>query len=245
MPMSALRSTLRGHLAGARLPVRLMALLVSAFALLALPASASAGEWKTVPASGNFPLKFTGKAGAVKMSDTVAGFLSCASLTGSGEYTTQTTGFVSWTLQNCVDVETGTPCTTSGQAPGTIVLPTAPFHNVYLEPNKTTPGTLTTVPVGGWGKFTCNGGSLLVEIGGNGLIGDLASPKCGETTAAATLVYEAKASGEQKWKTITTDSALGEWDLSVTYNFLGTKWTTAVESDLTLTFAENFTMSCT
>lgn len=213
-------------------------------ALFALPGSASAGEWKAVPASGKYPMAITAKAGVTKLTGAGGFVIECTSLTATGQYSTATTGVLTVVLHGCVDLTSKTPCTSKMQPAGTIAFTTMAFHNVYLEPNKTTPGMLFQANIGHFGEFKCDFGLVNIEVTGNGVIGDLTSPKCGETKATATLDWEASGAGVQKWMTKTTDPSLGAWDAKARIN-AGSAFTAALESDVTLTYAENTTVSCT
>jgi hypothetical protein len=220
-------------------PVCLAILVV---ALFALPASASAGEWKAVPASGKYPLGITAKAGVTKLTGLGSVVIECSSLTGSGQYSTATTGVLTFTLHGCVDLPSKTSCSSTGQPAGTVAMKTMSFHNPYLEPSKTTPGMLLIPNIGGFAVFQC--GSVTFEVEGNGLIGDLTSPKCGETKTSATVDWESSAEATQKWMTITTDPKLGVWDSKMRING-GSSFTSSLDTDATLTYAENTTVSCT
>jgi hypothetical protein len=213
-----------------------------AAALFVLPASASAGEWKAVPASGKYPLLITAKAGVTKLTGLGSVVIECSSLTGSGQYSSATTGVLTFTLHGCVDLPSKVSCATAGQPAGTIAMNTMPFHNPYLEPSKTTPGMLLTPNIGGFAVFKC--GSTTFEVEGNGLIGDLTSPKCGGTSTTATVDWESSSEATQKWMTITKDPKLGVWDAKMRING-GSSFTASLDTDATLTYAENTTVSCT
>lgn len=211
-------------------------------ALFALPASASAGEWKAVP-GGGYPLGIKAVAGVTKLTGKGSVVIECSSATGTGQYSSATTGSLTFTLNGCVDLPSKVSCASAGQAAGTIVTETLPFHNPYLKPSKTTPGMLLTPNLGGFAVFQC-GFSVKFEVEGNGIIGDLTSPKCGETSTTATVDWESSAEATQKWMTITEDPKLGVWDSKMRING-GSSFTSSLDADVTLTYAENTTVSCT
>lgn len=219
-----------------------MCLAAIVAALFALPASASAGEWKAVPASGKYPLGITAKAGVTKLTGKGSVVIECSSATGTGQYSSATTGSLTFTLNGCVDLPSKVSCKSSGQTAGTIVTETMPFHNPYLKPSKTTPGMLLTPNLGGFILFQC--GSVTFQVEGNGIIGDLTSPKCGGTSTTATVDWESSAEATQTWMTITEDPKLGVWDSQMRING-GSSFTSSLDADVTLTYAENTTVSCT
>jgi hypothetical protein len=221
------------------IPVCLAAIVATLFAL---PASAWAGEWKAVPAGGAYPLGIKAAAGVTKLTGKGSVVIECSSATGTGQYSSATKGSLTFTLSGCVDLPSKVSCTSAGQVAGTIVTETLPFSNPYLKPSKTTPGMLLTPNLGGFAVFQC--GSAKFEVEGNGIIGDLTSPKCGETSTTATVDWESSAEATQKWMTITEDPKLGVWDSKTRING-GSSFTSSLDSDVTLTYAENTTVSCT
>ncbi len=210
---------------------RLLAVLVVACAS-ALPATASANGWDIDPQSGKFPLTFTVTGGKMRWT-TASTIFECTSVTGSGRYETATTGKIELTLHGCFGP--GVACTSLGQPSGTITSSEMEFHNVFLEPEKGKPGILITAKEGRFAAFACNG--FAMELSGNGLISEMATPECGKASKTSTQLYEAASAGNQKWMQVETGGT--KYDLAWT---LG--GTAAFESTTTLTFAEQATVTC-
>ena len=214
----------------------LLALCVFAFALAALPAIASAAP--TVdPASGKFPLKFTSTGGASELRSEGAEAVKCTSNEGTGEYTSGTAGKIELTFKGCT--QGGTACTSSGQSSGTITTGTSPIDNIYIEPKNTTPGVLVTPPSGGvYATFTC--GFITITVTGNGIIGDLEKPTCGTKGKTATLNFTATGAS-QTYKQVETAGTV--FDLKADLPF-GITATAAEVAEGTVTFAEEYTLTC-
>jgi hypothetical protein len=141
-----------------------------------------------------------GSSGSSAMSLADGTTISCTSGTGSGVSTSKTTGEGSYTLHGCREQVSAFQffCTSEGQPSGTIKLASTVGHLVYLDENHTKPGVLATPPANGvFAKFAC-GGLFTVEVKGNGVLGQITSPKCGETSSKGTVVTESTSHGVQK-----------------------------------------------
>jgi hypothetical protein len=209
----------------------LLALAAVSAVMFALPAVASAGEWKIDPAGVGF--KIAG--GEAKLSTSGGRTVICTSNSGEGSYDagSQTTGTISLIFHGCTSA--GTACTTTGQTSGTIIsTPKLPFHNVYLGDGKTTPGTLIT----GTGEtkhlaeFKCGFGLVSITVTGS-VLGH-GEEGCDETEQEKRKVnFESPSHGVQKFTTV-TNTGPTVYDLHSLVN--GTVETSAQSGTGTLTF---------
>lgn len=221
----------------------LLALSVFALALAALPAMASAGEPQVDPASGKFPLTFTSTGGFSELRAANEPEIKCESNSGSGKYTTSTTGEFSLTFKGCTTSFFGFPvsCNTAGKA-GEIVTNTSVFHNTYLTDAKTTPGILVTSPTSGVFATIICGSFATIEVKGNGILGHLESPKCGEKKKTATLNFAATGSS-QNFKKVTATGTT-EYSLKSKTEGGSTEAAAAEQAEGTVTYAEEATLTC-
>jgi hypothetical protein len=223
------------------IPLGLASLVIAAFS--ALPALASASGSPEVRCIGVACGGITIENNITKTTSTTDGTtVSCTSSTGTGNYSTPTSGTLSQTFHGCKTPSFfNATCTTPGQAAGTIKTGTSVFHNVYIDPNKTTPGVLITQPAAGpYTTATC-GGFLHVEVSGN-LIGHLESPACGGSSTAFKLGFAATSHGQQKYKQLTTTGTI--FDLTAKVNG-GAATTAAVNAGGTITFGgKTATLTC-
>jgi hypothetical protein len=216
----------------------MFALAAVSAALFALPAVASAGEWKIDPANGVFPLNYTIAGGSTTL--TAGQTVTCSSSTGSGKYTTATTGELTLTFHNCKTLGIFN-CTSAGQPAGTIKTTALTTHNVKLEPSPSTvTGVLITPNAGHFASFTCAGGIASVVVNGNGIIGEVTSPACNTASTTAVLDFTTSA-GVQKWMQITTAGT--KFDLSASLNG-GAAETAAQDGKGTVTFSQKATHTC-
>jgi len=210
----------------------LVALVVAAAAPMATAATPE-GD----PESGKFPVSATATSGPSKMS-TSLGSITCTSGSGTGQANSKTTGEGSYTMSGCNDPFGGS-CTSTGQSAGTIKLETVTLDLVYLDENHTKPGVLATPPASGvFAKFSCkNIGN--VEVKGNGVLGALTSPSCGQKSKTATVAAEI-VSGVQKYQQIEETGT--HYDM--TAFLLGSSATAATEWSVTGTSSEASTLTC-
>jgi hypothetical protein len=222
----------------------MLALAAVSAVFFALPAAASAApEWDIDSETGALPT-FTSAGGTAKL--TSSGFgaflpVECTKNTGTGKYTTQTTSSVTLTFTGCT--QAGNTCTTSGQAAGTIKTTELVSHNIMVESTEQvaggTPGLLITPNNGHFATFVC--GSSTFTVGGNGIIGDISSPKCGGAfSKTATVVFETSSSGIQRYMQYETNGST--YDLSTTTS-LGT-FTSGEDATGTVTFNQGTKMTC-
>jgi hypothetical protein len=171
----------------------LLALSVFALAFAALPALASAGEPVIDPSTGKFPLPFTSVGGHGELRAEGEPPITCTSNSGTGEYTSGTTGKIGLTFKGCTTSFFGFPvsCKSSGAESGVVVTNSSVFHTTYLTDAKTTPGVLVTPPTGGIFATIICGGFATISVEGNGIIGHLEAPKCGGKSKTATLNFTA------------------------------------------------------
>jgi hypothetical protein len=100
------------------------------------------------PASGKFPLNFTLAGGASELRSANEPTIKCLSISGSGKYTSATTGEISLTFHGCTTEFLGFPvsCNSTSQGTGTVQFSTTVVHSTYLTDAKTTPGANYTAP---------------------------------------------------------------------------------------------------
>jgi hypothetical protein len=222
----------------------MLALAAVSAALFALPAVASAAEWDIDQETATLPT-FNSAGGAAKLSSSGFGaFLpvECSANTGFGKYATATTSVVTLTFTGCT--QAGNPCITAGQASGTIKTTLELVtHNIMIENTGQvaggTPGLLITPSGAHFATFEC--GTSKFTVGGNGIIGDISSPKCGGAfQKTATVFFETTAPGNQRYKTVETAGT--NYDLSTTTS-LGT-FTTGLDATWTVTFNQGTKMTC-
>ena len=176
----------------------LLALAACSALLLALPAFASASEWH-ISQTGAFTIS----GGASNLTNVSGLVTECTSVSGSGEYTTTTTGTLQLIFHGCTG--SGTNCTSTGQPAGTIKTGVLPFHNAEIPTGKPgiliTPSAVTGSPTAGYGPYatyTCASGLIKVEVFGNGVLGTVTSPACGGEASKVTMSFKKSANGVQE-----------------------------------------------
>jgi hypothetical protein len=132
--------------------------------------AASASEPKAEPTDGTFPIAFHGHGGHGILQTTVDDHtVTCTNSGSSGSITSASTiEHLSVTFRECIDVQTGLSCTTSGQAAGTIKTNTLNGTLVYLETNSSKIGLLLRNKEGAakpFAHFVC-GGLVTIEVSG-------------------------------------------------------------------------------
>lgn len=220
----------------------LLALGLLALVFAAMPAAASAGSWELD--SKALPVTFNTSGTHAELRASGEPSITCTSSTGTGKYTTKTTGEFELTFKGCITSFFGFPveCHSTGQLNNVITTGTSVFHNTYLTDAKTTPGILVTPPTGGvFSVITCAGLSS-ITVAGNGIIGDLASPKCGATSNTGTLNFSATGS-VQNVKSPTATSVNGVYNLTATTSG-GTAVEAGEQAEGTATYAESVTVTC-
>ncbi|HET9198345.1 MAG TPA: hypothetical protein VFN92_08845 [Solirubrobacterales bacterium] len=179
----------------------MLAIAVASAAMFALPAVASAGEWVAHNAAGK---TFTiTKVGANPILESANGdVIECTGLTGTGSYTTTTTGTINLDFTGCKENTFGLSCGTSG----TIAVNNKTFHNVNIG-NAGEGGTPIGVLITGGSEFVhfnC-GGIVTVKVTGN-VIGEVESPNCGVAGTTYNLDFKPSAANTytQKYEQVTT-----------------------------------------
>jgi hypothetical protein len=209
-------------------------------AMLTLVSPAVAGEPLT-ECNGNPCGSFTTSGGHVEYRIDSEPTITCTANSGSGKYTTLTTGEFAWTMKGCKTEFFGFPvsCNSTGQASGVIAMATQVFHNVYVTDSKTTPGLLFTPPPGEISaEVSCSGLSSLT-FRGKGLIGDLEGPHCNTETSLWSVNFTATGSS-QTFKTVTATGT--EYDLQAWTG--ATAYTMAMVLTSTIKFPVSAKVTC-
>lgn len=220
----------------------LLAIAVGVLALGAMASQALAVTPEGDPAGGKFPVAGTGTSGKSVLSTASGMTVECTAGSGSGQATSKTTGEGSYTLTGCTTVILGLKlsCTSAGQASGTIVTGVSVTHLVYLDENHTKPGVLATPPANGvFAKFVC--AMVTVEVKGNGVLGEITAPLCGQKSKTGTVVTQTSAHGTQKYRQVEETGT--QYDMTASINggafeTVGTDWT------VTGNAAEEGTLTC-
>ncbi|MDX6635335.1 MAG: hypothetical protein QOF06_1538 [Solirubrobacterales bacterium] len=211
---------------------------IAIVAFVALTSQALAATPEGDPAGGKFPVAATATSGVSTMT-TPSRALSCSSGSGSGAATSKTTGEGNYLLKGCTSL--GTNCTTPGQASGMVTITISTAHLVYLDENHTKPGVLGTPPASGvFSTFSCGFGLVHVEVKGNGLLGEITAPKCGETSKMATVVMQGSEGGGQKYQQVEETGT--KYDTVAYIN--GTPETVGTDWTVTGTSVEAVTLTC-
>jgi len=200
---------------------KLMLLLAGALAVFsfgAFTSVASAAEWSLdLNGTNTFPQPITSQTTDPLLTSNI-GAITCATGTGTGQYTAATTGDNQYLFHGCKVVSTGEVCTTAGQPAGTITTTNLLFHNIMIDSTTQVaggkPGILLTSNAGHFATFVC-GGIFTVKVTGNGIIGEVTSPACSTGTfrRSSTLRFESIATGNQKYKQ--QETAGLTWDMTV------------------------------
>lgn len=211
-------------------------------AALALTVAASVAQGATPEGDYNPPGTATFTSGESRLSLADGTTISCESGSGSGEATSKTTGTASYILHGCHENATifKFKCTSEGQPSGTIKLATVVTHAVYLDEAHTKPGALATPPAGGvFAKFTCAGGFSSVEVKGNGILGEVTSPKCGESSKTGGGKTVTKSHGVQAVQQVEETGTVYNLEASVggkAFQSAGTDWTVTGNANQSVTF---------
>ena len=223
-----------------RLGLRFVAVVIIAIYSTIPSGVAAAGE-PQVTCTGGACGSFTTHSSKVVLSTNAGTTVTCSSSSGSGKYTTRTTGEISLTLNFChTPTFFNTACTSPARISGQIATGAMVFHNVYLTISKVVPGILITQPaIGPIATFTC-AGFLHVELSGN-VIGRLTSPVCGASSSILELSLNAPAHGQQEYKQVTLTGT--KFDLSAKVNGGGAE-TAAMSTLGSFTFVDTATVSC-
>jgi hypothetical protein len=192
------------------------------------------GDYEKLPATATFS---SGKS-TLSLADGTT--ISCESGTGNGSSLagSKTTAEAAYTLHGCHEEATifKFKCTSAGQPAGTIQLGTVVTHAVYLDEAHTRPGVLATSP---FVKFTCAGGFSTVEVKGNGVLGEVTSPKCGATSKTGTGKTETKSHGVQAVQQVEETGTVYNLEASLgggAFQSAGTTWSVTGTANQNVTF---------
>jgi hypothetical protein len=231
----------------------LLALAVAGLASFVLPAFASAAAWEidvaekfTVANEAGTTTVLTQKGSTTKV--------ACGSVTGEGVYAAnRTEGTLSLIFTGCKENVFNSSCTTFGAAAGEIRLTGLRFDNVMVENTSQaaggTPGINITPPEKAtvYTKFTCLGG-INFEVTGNGLIGDITTPECGGSSKTATIDWQSKEAGVQRYMQEETGAGTNKtvYDLTSHETIFGgtTSRTAAMDASAIITFANTRKINC-
>jgi hypothetical protein len=155
--------------------------------------------------------------------------ITCESSDAQGTRISSTTGEGVLRMTGCHATVFGITinCTSEGTPKGQIYIQNSVTHLVYLDENHTKVGALATPPASGvFTKFTC-AGITAVEVKGNGVLGEVTFPKCGQTSKEATVV--ARATGAtQEYRQIEETGTSYELKAATSggeFKSAGTTWT--------------------
>jgi hypothetical protein len=222
----------------------LVAGVLSALALTALPSVASAGE-PTLHCT-SLPCTYTVAGGVFEFSTTGGSTIKCTSVTGTGNQTalSGTTGSVTLTFHECREQVTGFgfSCTGKEQPARTIKTNSLVTHNIFIEPKvqvpNGTPGVLWTNTNL---TYTCAGFQNFTDTGA--VIGHTENPQCNTATKTYKLEFAVVGHGHQKFTTVTTTGL--PFDMAVNNDTVsGAYETEAMKGTLTLTYNQNVTLTC-
>jgi hypothetical protein len=195
--------------------IMVLALATACAALFALPAAASA---QTAHLSATTSFSVTGNGGS--LTSTEGGTVNCSSTTGSGTFSTTTSGHVSLLFHGCsVSIGFSIPCTSPSHPSGTItaansfnlimvsagtstgkagILLTPTGTSVLTPSNPSQPSHASKKFVT---EFSC-GGIQSIKVYGNGVIGTI-HQACSTSASTFGLVFESSSPGHQKHMTWT------------------------------------------
>jgi hypothetical protein len=230
----------------------LLALTVASLTSVALPAYASAAPWEIDVAEKFTAVNEAGTSTVLTQKNSTTK-VTCSEVTGEGTYMTNTAGTLGLIFKGCKENVFNSPCQTSGANTGEIKLTGLRFDNVMIE-NTTqkeggTPGINITPPekMTVYTKFTCHG-EIGFEVTGNGVIGDITTPKCGESSKTATIDWESKEAGVQRYMQEETGAGTNKtvYDLTSHETIFGgtTSRTAAMDASIIITFPNARKMIC-
>jgi len=223
-----------------RRSITLAVLAVSVLVLTALPGTAAAGEFIGHCESGATCTATTEATGIMELESISGERVTCTSMTGVSSFTSGgSTGTIQIRFAGCKESVFNLSCTSAGQAAGTITTNVMTVHGIYLEPNKTTPGVAVT----GINVTLSCGGIIFKTITGN-LMGHIENPECGKFVSHHTVAFEKSATGQPKFKQITTAGAIN--DLIMNNDNGGAYQTVAIvgTSHFTYPAANKVTLTC-
>ena len=171
----------------------LLALVAVSAAFIAIPALATANENHVEGATGK---TFSGTGGPMTIGASGEPTISCAGVSESGSFTTETTGELTVITETCSTTILGISlhCRTSPEATGVIKM-TNVFHLITIGTTGK-PGILLTPP---FPTIICGEGvsERKLQMGGNGVIGTITSPACGASSKSLTIVFNAPSHNQE------------------------------------------------
>jgi hypothetical protein len=212
--------------------IMMLALTVISAASFVLPRTAAAEDipLHLLPK----PEKATPIVGGIATLIPVGGIaVTCEKTEGNAVWETSTTGSVTLTFKNCKAGIFGI-CNSEGQPAGTIKTNALPFHLLTVPVQK--PGILVTpAAAGGFTVFAC-GGLILVAVEGNGVVGTITKPNCGEEGQVGVIAFEG-VNGVQKHKKVE--------GTEVAYNLVAEGKEAALSATLEVIFPPKTKLVCT
>ena len=211
--------------------IMLLAIAAISAALFALPAMATATENHIIGAENQ---KFTGGGEGGNLNAEGEPTINCSKTGASGSFTSNTTGKVNLTFTGCnatiLGVKLG--CKTSGAEAETIKIENV-FHLITIEGITKVSGILLTPP---FPTVICGSGlsERKLTITGNGVIGTVTSPICGEASKSMTVSFTSTA-GSQEHKKYTGVT----YDMTVDTEPNATGPTAGITGSATFTFDDN------
>lgn len=182
----------------------LMTGALAAFAVAALPAVATAGEF-TADCESSTSCSATITGGIATLTNSNNEKIECASTDGTATQThNSSTGTTELTFTGCKERVSGFgfACNSPGAASGVITTNPMVSHLIYIDPltlNEGTPGVLLT---GANVTFSC-AAYLKKNVTGN-IIGHWTDPQCRMFAASHTVTFEQISAGNQKYTQVTT-----------------------------------------
>ena len=203
--------------------ILLLALAAVSAVMLALPAMASA----LVPLHlSPTPVGAQTIHGSTAVLSTTSGLtFECDSVNGSATLDKGgTTGTMTLTYNSCTNSLFGLKCN--------VTTTSLSLDLVTLPNNK--PGVLLTTTNGHFAQFPC---IFFLEVSGNGVIGTITLPQCGETRKEMTIDFNATAHGVQEHTKVTGTETV--------YTLKSGSATVAQDMNLQLTLSNQTKLECT
>jgi hypothetical protein len=229
----------------------MLALAAVSAAMFALPAAAFAGNWHLEPEDGsktgptitisgtNSTLAATN--GLVVRGTGISGIGTFnAESTTTGTITTESAG-IKGGLKFTGVTSLGFPCTSAGQAAGTVLTTPLTFHLEKIDTE--TPGILIKAnnAENHFATFVCAGITTIVR--GNGILGDV-TDKCSEEKEKGTVDFQNNGTaGHQKYTQVTTTGII--YDLESSQNGGSTWSTSSMDTIGNLTLSKKSKINCT
>jgi hypothetical protein len=229
----------------------LLALAAACAAMFALPSVASAGEWTLDRDATDPSFTISGGAGtltAESLSDGSTLTVECTGTTGSGSYSSATTGTMALKFTGCKNTGISVSCTSPGEPTGTIVA-NAHITNVYLkanaDPKLRTPGITITGPNASTSAtlatFTC----FFITTTVTGSINGHIESECDESArTTANIEFKSTATeGEPYWRYVTENTSLAPDELTVKTSNVHRRG--SIDATGTVHFAKSSKVTCT